>query len=144
MFIIRPSTKILKGLCLLNIYMAIRAYNSKNLYKTSYPNGSILSLYFHSVHTVYGPTHIWLTICDFQQCVILTSVDSYKPVQPPSKLRNSKWCSVRGLRVIEYWSRKQRLWSDCTYVQADLRLCWLQIPHCWKSHVAAHMRKSLQ
>ena len=29
--------------------------------------------------------------------------------------------------------------SDCAYVQADLRLCWLHIPHCWKSHALAHM-----
>ena len=36
----------------------------------------------------------WAVACDFQQCDILTSVDSYKPVQPPLKLRNSKWCSV--------------------------------------------------
>ena len=28
--------------------------------------------------------------CDFQQCGILTSVDSNEPVQPPVKLRNSK------------------------------------------------------
>ena len=28
--------------------------------------------------------------CDFQQCVILTSVDSDKPLQPLFKLRNSK------------------------------------------------------
>ena len=27
---------------------------------------------------------------DFQQCDILTSVDSEEPVQPPFKLRNSK------------------------------------------------------
>ena len=32
--------------------------------------------------------------CYFQQCGILTSVDSDEPVQPPFKLRNSKWCSV--------------------------------------------------
>ena len=25
------------------------------------------------------------------------------------------------------------------YVQADLRLCWSHTPHCWKSHVTAHM-----
>ena len=24
-------------------------------------------------------------------------------------------------------------------MQADLRLCWSHIPHCWKSHVAAHI-----
>ena len=28
--------------------------------------------------------------CDFQQCGILTSVDSAEPVQPPFKLRNFK------------------------------------------------------
>ena len=27
--------------------------------------------------------------CDFQQCVILTNVDSDKPVQPPFKIRSS-------------------------------------------------------
>ena len=25
------------------------------------------------------------------------------------------------------------------YVQAGLSLCWSHIPHCWKSHVKAHM-----
>ena len=40
--------------------------------------------------------------CDFQQCDILTSVDSDEPVQPPVKLRNSKWCSVSSLTVIEF------------------------------------------
>ena len=28
--------------------------------------------------------------CDFQQCGILTSVNSGEPVQPPSNFRNSK------------------------------------------------------
>ena len=40
--------------------------------------------------------------CDFQQCGILISVDSDKPVQPPVKPRNSKLCSVSSLTVIEY------------------------------------------
>ena len=72
--------------------------------------------------------------CDFQQCGILISVDSDEPVQPPFKLRISKWCAFSSLTLIEYSSDKQRLWSDCAYVQADLRLCWSHIPHCWKSH----------
>ena len=25
------------------------------------------------------------------------------------------------------------------YVQADLRLCWSHIPHCWKSHALAQL-----
>ena len=73
--------------------------------------------------------------CDFQQCGILTSVDSYEPVQPPFKLRTSKCCSVSSLTV----SGMQRLWSDCACVQADLSLCWSHIPHCWKYQVAAQI-----
>ena len=83
--------------------------------------------------------NIWAATCDFQRCGILTSVDSDKPVQPPFKLRNSKWCSISSLTFIEYFSNKQRLWSECAYAQADLRLCWLHIPHCWKSHVVAQL-----
>ena len=81
--------------------------------------------------------------CDFRQCGILTSVDSDEPVQPPFKLRNSKWCSISSLTVIDYSSEKQRFWSDCAYAEADLRLCWSHIPHCWKSHVAAYMSNHL-
>ena len=42
--------------------------------------------------------------CDFHQCDILTSVDSDKPLQPPFKHRNSKWCSVNSLTIREYSS----------------------------------------
>ena len=38
--------------------------------------------------------HNWAATCDFQQCGILTCVDSYEPVQPTFMLRNSKWCST--------------------------------------------------
>ena len=47
--------------------------------------------------------------CDFQRCGILTSVDSDEPVQPPFKLRNSKYCSVSSFSVIEYSSDLHRL-----------------------------------
>ena len=47
---------------------------------------------------------IWALTCDFQQCGILTSVDSNKHVQPSFKLRNSKWCSFSSLTVVEYSS----------------------------------------
>ena len=81
----------------------------------------------------------WATVCDFQLSGILTSVYSDVPEQPPVKLRNSKCCSVSSLGVIEYSSDKQRLWSACAYAQADLRLYWSHIPHCWKSHVTAKL-----
>ena len=40
----------------------------------------------------------------FQQCGILTNVNSDEHVQSPFELRNSKWCFVSSLRVIEYSS----------------------------------------
>ena len=69
-----------------------------------------------------------------------TKIESDEPpLQPPFKLRNSKCCSVNSLTLIEYSSDLQRLLSDCVYAQAGLSLCWSHIPHCWKSHVVAHM-----
>ena len=87
----------------------------------------------------------WVATCDIQQCGTLTSVDSDEPLQPPFRLRNLKWCSVSSLTLIEYSSDKQRLWSDCAYAQADLRLCWshIHVPYCWKSHVLAQIRISV-
>ena len=82
---------------------------------------------------------LWALTCDIRQCGFLTSVDKDKPVQPPFKLRNPKWCSVSSLTLVEYLSDKQRLWSDCAYAPADPRICWSHIPHCLKSHVGAHM-----
>ena len=46
----------------------------------------------------------WAATCDFQQYGIFTWIDSDKPVHLPFKLRNSKWCSVSSLTVIEYSS----------------------------------------
>ena len=46
----------------------------------------------------------WATTCDFQQCGILSSVDSDEYVQPPFEFRNSKCCSVSSLTVIVFSS----------------------------------------
>ena len=35
---------------------------------------------------------IWTSAWDFQQCGILTCVDSDESLHPPFKLRHSKWC----------------------------------------------------
>ena len=143
--------------------------------------------------------HNWAVACDFQQCGILTSVDSWEPsdfiwpflptymgvipnpkmafifpiswileiifpifmkyfpkcsgkgsyqksqikslepVQPPFKLTNSKWRLVSSLTFIEYSSDEQRLWSDCTYGQADVRLWWSHKQHCLKFHAMAQL-----
>ena len=80
---------------------------------------------------------IWALTCDFQQCGILTSVDSDEPVQPPFKLRNPKSCSVSSQTLQDYQATTKG--SDQTaYAQAGLSLCWLHIPYCWKS-VMAHL-----
>ena len=47
-------------------------------------------------------------------------------------------CLVSSLTIIEYSSDEQRLRSDCADAQADLRLCWSHIPHCWKLHALAY------
>ena len=39
------------------------------------------------------------------KCGILTYIDSDEPVQPPFKLRNSKWCLASSLTVIEWTSK---------------------------------------
>ena len=96
------------------------------------------------VSRVYIYNNTWANARDFTQCTILTCVDSDEPVQPPLKLRNSKWWSVSSLTLIEYSSDKQRLWSDCAYAQAGLSLCWSHIPKCWKSHATAHIFSSIK
>ena len=47
-----------------------------------------------SIHIIFFDIYIWAVTCDFQLCGILTSVDSDVPVQPPFKLKTSKWCSL--------------------------------------------------
>ena len=91
------------------------------------------------VSSVLAMDGIWALAWYFQQCGILTCVDSDEPLQPLFKLRNTKCCFDSSLTVIGYISDWQRHWSDCAYAQADLRRCWLHISHCWKSHEQAHM-----
>ena len=47
---------------------------------------------------------IWAVTRDFYQCDILASVDLDESVQPPFKLRISKYCMVSSLALIEYSS----------------------------------------
>ena len=77
---------------------------------------------------------IFPTMRHFDKCKLRRAC-----VQPFFKLRNTKCCFVSSIIVIECSSGLQSLWSDCAYAQADMRLCWSHIPHCWKSHVAAQM-----
>ena len=63
----------------------------------------LYSDHFEPQHVISNNVAFW------QDCV-----NSDEPVQPPFKLRNSKWSLVSSLILIEYSSDLQRLWSDCT------------------------------
>ena len=54
-----------------NIHFTLNSHEPENCYPHKYKNN-------------------FAATCDFQQCGILTSVDSEEPVQLPFKLRNSK------------------------------------------------------
>ena len=69
------------------------------VYKHQVVNHALLGL---KPSCIWNNTCIWAGICDFQQCGVLTSVDSNEPVQPSFKLRNSKCCSVSSLIFIDY------------------------------------------
>ena len=77
-------------------YPPSRYYTNTRMYSALWQVFSIL--------TEYCCQSMWALTCDFQQCGILTSVDSDEPVQPPFKLRNSKCCSVSSLTIIVYSS----------------------------------------
>ena len=59
-----------------------------------------VSMYFYRIFARHGDLILYLALvcdisiyaptCDFQQCDILTSVDSDEAAQPPFKLKNSK------------------------------------------------------
>ena len=59
-----------------------KIYNTLIFYDTYIVHNTVFLTSLHN-------TTKWAATCDFQQCGILTSVDSDEPVQPPFKLRNS-------------------------------------------------------
>ena len=134
---------------ILMVYFLPTSYQwSKGVHPFLYATCQILSLYLKGSEQSFVNKRMdsrLITLshraakCDFQQCGILTSVELDEPLQPSFKLRNSKWCSLSSLTPIEYSCNKQWLWSDCPYMQADLRLCWSHITNCWKSHVSAQI-----
>ena len=84
--------------------------------------------------------------CDFQQCGILTSVDSDEQVQPPFSLetQNDVKSVLNTHRIFKRLAKALiRLRVYCAYAQADLRLCWLHIPYCWKSHARAQLLSTI-
>ena len=68
----------------------------QNLYCKIVNNVLTLGLTFLPIILTYEPVH--------EISNNLTCADSDEPLQPPFKLRNSKWCSVNSLTIIEYSS----------------------------------------
>ena len=68
-------------------------------------NGMVNHKYFWTKIWIFSYPSVliikWAFFYDFQQCGILTSVDSDQTMQPPVKLRNSKHSSVSSLTIIE-------------------------------------------
>ena len=75
---------------------------------------------------------------DFQQCGILTNVNSDEPVKPPFKLRNSKWCSVSS------WTLNiHRIFKQLANALIGLRVCsgWsepLLVAHTTLLEISCH------
>ena len=68
-----------------------------------------------------------------------TCSDSDKPAHSRSLIRifpgsilDSQGCKVSSCR-------QQRLWSDCTDVQADQNLCWVHMSEGMFSYIAGHL-----
>ena len=86
--------------CLLDIYKGTRGAGS--VHTAAYWDYSWSWRPQYRPQSWLGITLISVLACDSQQCGILTSVDSDEPVQPAFKLRNSIWCSVSSLTLLEY------------------------------------------
>ena len=80
----------------------------------------VLQSHCHAGHQAWISKyiHVWAVAWDFQQCGILTCVDSDEPLQPPSKLRHSKWCSVSSLTIT-----KIRILKRLAKALIRLRVC---------------------
>ena len=89
-------------------WLTLRIYffENANRHQTTGKLKPHLSIWFRCAKNdcVITILNIWAVTWDFQQCGILTSVDSDEPKQTPFKLINLKWCSVSSLTVIEYLS----------------------------------------
>ena len=81
--------------------------------------------------------YIWAPTHHFQQCGILKDVDTDVPVQPPFNLRNSKWCSVSSLTLLEYSSD----WLAKALIRLHVCAGWseaLLVPHTTLLEISCH------
>ena len=77
-------------LCVLSSFAIILMGKRELVALLCLPSVLQLLLFCGSSSPVPLDHHLSCDNCDFQQCGILTTVDSDEPVQPPLKLRNSK------------------------------------------------------
>ena len=73
----------------------------------------------------------------------MTSKDSDEPIHPPSMARiliKIFYPSLDSPEAVEGTCNQKRLWSDCTYVQADLSLRWLHKSNCRFCHALVQIK----
>ena len=73
-------------------------------FKSWKPQGKNIAGSLVTKHKVWWAADVMSRDTWFPAMWHLASVDSDEPVQPPLKLRNSKWCSLSSLTLIEYSS----------------------------------------
>ena len=63
-------------------------------------------------------------------------MDSCELLSPPFKLE-----TPGGVQSVAWrsWNTQAPIKGSDQTAQADLRLCWSHISHCWKSHALAHI-----
>ena len=93
------TNSILRGFFLLSLWMLqgnvfVRCLNLASLTCIYVLVGYTAINFICVIHYILAET--W----DFQQCGILTYIDSNKPVLSPVKFRDSKCCTVSSLTVI--------------------------------------------
>ena len=104
------------------IYLTVNGNSSKIVIIFSKHNWKLFFLFCNQTHVVGTQkicldflSIIWAMTCAFQQCGILTSVDLDESVQPPFKLRNSKWCLASSL--------SHRIFKQLAKALTRLRVC---------------------
>ena len=88
----------------------LKSYFSKKVSRYQQKHDKLASMH-RDKHNISMFVWVYLArTCNFQQCGILTrlSVDTDEPVQPPSKLRNSKWSSASSLRDIMLFKQQAK------------------------------------
>ena len=107
-----------------------------------YTNGFFLLVWFHKLGTVHCAC-LGASGYNFKKILFSSEYLFYLYKQSRPYMLHFicvfPVCKSTRLGVFTTALIRQRLWSNCMYVQADLSPCWSHIAQCWKSHVKAQL-----